>query len=124
MKIQLKQYKIEKIETSSVDFELPEETVYFFETGVRRAIRIKPVFTTWNKEQGKEEEIYYFDVTCVYLSSKCKIEKFKIYLSQFPDATYSLEKEFNEAWTQNWFNKRTKEQFEADLNTALEQIQN
>ena len=78
MKIQLKQYKLEKVETSSVDFELPEETVYFFETHVRRSIRIKPIFTTWQKENlNKEEELQYFEVTCVYLSSKCKIEKFK-----------------------------------------------
>lgn len=123
MKIQLKQYKHEKVEISSVDFELPEETVYFFETHIRRSIRIKPVFTTWQKEKfQKEEELYYFDVTCVYLSSECKIEKFKVYLTSFPDATYATEKKFNEAWTQNWFDPRTKEQFEVDLDIALEQI--
>lgn len=30
MKIQLKQYEYSRVETESKDFDLPEETVYFF----------------------------------------------------------------------------------------------
>jgi len=59
MKIKLKQYKHQKIEIDSKDFELPEKNSYFFETGIRRSIRISPEYTTWNLQQyNKPEEIF------------------------------------------------------------------
>jgi len=124
MIVQIKQYKYEKTETSSMDLELPEETSYFFETGVRRSIRIKPIFTTWNKERyNKEEELYYFDVTCVYLSSECKIEKFRVNLDEFKKDKEILEKNmFLRSWVNDWFDKRTKEQFDADLKQAIDKV--
>jgi hypothetical protein len=125
MKIQIKQYKYEKIVTTSMDFELPEETCYFFETGIRRSIRIKPIFTTWNKEQyDKEEELYQFEITCVYLSFECKIERFTVNLSDFEKDKEVIEKNmFLRSWVNGWFNKRTKEDFEADLKQAIEKLQ-
>ena len=124
MLIQIKQYKYEKTETSSMDLELPEKMAYFFETGIRRSIRIKPIFTTWNKEEyNKEEELYYFEVTCVYLSFECKIEKFIVTLDDFKKDKEIVEKNmFLRSWVNNWFDERTKEQFDADLKQAIENI--
>ena len=124
MKVQIKQYKHVKVETSSFDFELPEETSYFFETGIRRSIRIVPVFTTWNKEQyNKEEELYMFDITCVYLSFECKIEKFSVSVSDFEKDKEIIEKNsFLGSWINGWFNKRTQTDFENDLKQAIDKI--
>lgn len=124
MKVQIKQYKYEKIETSSFDLELPEETSYFFETCIRRSIRIVPVFTSWNKEQyNKEEELYKFDITCVYLSFECKIEKFSVSVSDFEKDKEIIEKNlFLRSWINGWFDKRTKTDFENDLKQAIDKI--
>lgn len=124
MKTQIKQYKYEKIETSSFDLELPEETSYFFETGIRRSIRIVPVFTSWNKEQyNKEEELYKFDITCVYLSFECKIERFSVPISDFEKDKEIIEKNlFLRSWINGWFDKRTQTDFENDLKQAIDKI--
>jgi hypothetical protein len=124
MIIPIKQYKYEKTEIASKDFELPDETAYFFETHVRRSIRIKPVYTTWQKEQhNKEEEIWRFEITCVYLSFECKIEKFSVDVNDFKKDKEVIEKNnFLNAWTNGWFDKRTKEDFENDLKQAFDKI--
>lgn len=124
MKIQLKQYKHVKVETDSKDFELPEQSSYFFETHVRRSIRIIPEYTTWNKEHyNKEEELYRFHITCVYLSFECKIEKFTIDVSEFQRDITILEKNnFINAWINGWFDIRTKEDFDIDLKQAIDKI--
>ena len=124
MLIQLKQYKHVKVETDSKDFELPEQPSYFFETHIRRSIRIIPKHTRWNKERyNKEEELYKFEITCVYLSFECKVERFTINVSEFQRDIAVLEKnEFLNAWIHDWFDTRTKEQFDADLKQAIDKI--
>lgn len=127
MKIELKQYRYEKIATESKDFELPEEPVYFFETGIRRAIRIIPEFTTWQVEmQNKPEELYSFKITCVHLSWECKIVHFGIAVGELENNLRESSKgyyaEFVQNWTKGWFHKRTKEQFDADLASAFNKI--
>lgn len=124
MKVQIKQHKHVKVETSSFDLELPEKTSYFFETGIRRSIRIVPVFTSWNKEQyNKEEELFKFDITCVYLSFECKIEKFSVSLSDFDKDKEIIEKNmFLRSWINGWFNKRSQTDFENDLKQAIDKI--
>ena len=124
MKVQIKQHKHVKVETSSFDLELPEETSYFFETGIRRSIRIVPIFTTWNKEQyNKEEELFKFDITCVYLSFECKIEKFSVSVSDFDKDKEIIEKNlFLRSQINKWFNKRTQIDFENDLKQAIDKI--
>ena len=78
-KMKIKQYKYEKVEVTEKDWEIPTEPKYFFETFIRRAIAVIPVFTTWNKEvYNKEEEIYELSIICVYQSSEAKIEKFDV----------------------------------------------
>lgn len=126
MKIQLKQYKYEKIEIESRDFELPTAPVYFFETGIRRSIRIVPLWTTYNKKHyNKEEEIYGFMVTCIYLSFECKIKHFQIPLRSIGELHPTSDKHRNDfitSWISNHFNERSKEMFENDLIHTLNQI--
>ena len=127
MNLTIKQYKYEKVEVASKEIQLPTEVSYYFETGIRRSIKITPQFTTWNKKQyHKEEELYELEVVCVYQSMECKVEKFKILVSTIADIYYSEKhehKDFINALIENWFDKRTKEQFDADLNNALSYIQ-
>jgi hypothetical protein len=123
MKIKIKKYKIEKVEIDSQEFELPTEPMYAFETNVRRSIRIIPKFTTWQKQnQGIDEELYCFEITLVYLSFECKIEKFTYNLNVFNDHKNIEENSFLNAWVNNWFDSRTKEMFDADLKTAIDKI--
>jgi hypothetical protein len=99
---------------------------YYFETGVRRSIRIVPRFTNWNKERfNKEEELYELQITCVYLSSECIIEKFSLYPKDIEKIFYVEKherKDFVTALVNDWFDIRTKEKFESDLNEAIRQL--
>jgi hypothetical protein len=126
MKLAIKQYEYEKKEIESKEIELPTETTYYFETGVRRSIRIVPIFTTWNKERfDKEEELYELKITCVYLSSECIVEKFTLYPKDIEKIFYADKHkrlDFVRALVHDWFDNRTKEQFEADLNGAITQF--
>jgi hypothetical protein len=126
MKLAIKQYEYEKKEIESKEIELPTEITYYFETGVRRSIRIVPSFTTWNKERfDKEEEIYELQITCVYLSSKCIVEKFSIYPKDIEKIFYAdkhKHKDFVTSLVHDWFDKRTKQQFETDLDEAIKQL--
>ena len=126
MKLAIKQYEYEKKEIDSKEIELPTETSYYFETGVRRSIRIVPRFTTWNKKRfNKEEELYELIITCVYLSSECIIEKFSLYPKDIEKIFYTDKHkllEFVRPLVEDWFDNRTKEQFEVDLNEAIRQL--
>ena len=120
MEINIDQYEYVKKKIKSRVFTLPETIQYLFETGIRRSIRIEPIFTTWNKENyDKDEELYEYKVTCVYGSFECKIEVFNIRVSSIADPLTSQDKSFIEAWTKNHFNKREKAQFDADLAASL-----
>ena len=127
MKIVIKQYQYKKVEIASKEIELPTETSYFFETGIRRSIKIIPRFTTWNKEYyNKEEELYELIVVCLYQSSECKAEKFSLRVSELENIYYSENDEhkgFVTALIENWFDKRTKEQFDVDFNHIFSEIQ-
>ena len=127
MKLKIKQYKYGKIEVASKEIELPTETSYFFETGIRRSIKIIPQFTTWNKEQyNKEEELYELIVVCLYQSFECKAEKLTIRISEIEEIYYSqthAHKEFVTGLIEGWFNKRTKEQFDVDFDNTFSEMQ-
>ena len=127
MKTTIKQYEYEKKEVASKEIELPTETTYYFETGIRRSIKIIPHYTSWNKEQyNKDEELYDLEIVCLYLSSECKAEKFKIRVSDIEGIYYSEKhehKNFVTALVEDWFGKRTKEQFEKDLNRLISELQ-
>lgn len=119
MKIRKTRWVEEEIE--SFDFPLPTETEYFFQTGIRRAVRIIPIFTTWKHEKGLPEEVYKFSMTFVYSSFECKVEQFTIDAYFLSERYHSTKDSYN--IIRDWINGdllyRTKEQFEADLNKAL-----
>lgn len=114
--MKLKTYKIERVEVESVDLTIPEETVYLFQTGVRRMIRIIPL------RFGKED-VYELKVTCIYLSGKCKIEDFRIELHMIEkywnskDST--VEKEIIGILLSGDCYERTEADFNKDFNQAL-----
>jgi hypothetical protein len=128
MEIAIKQYEYEKKEVSSKPFTVPETTQYFFQTFIRRSIRIEPKLTTWLVSQGKEsEEIYELIVTCVYLSSECIFNHFsirvseieKLYLHQSKGNSYEKKEGIVKGWIDGHFDDRTEERFMADLNKAI-----
>jgi hypothetical protein len=127
MNSKIKQYEYEKKEVASKEIQLPTETSYYFETGIRRSIKITPTFTTWNKEHyNKEEELYELIIVCLYQSSECKAEKFSLRVSELEGIYYSEKhehKRFVTALIEDWFDKRTKEQFDADFNHTFSAMQ-
>lgn len=126
MKMTIKQYDYKPIEVESKEIELPTEVSYYFEGGIRRSIKITPIFTTWNKERfNKDEELYSLDVICLYNSFECKLEKFNIYVKDIENIFYSdkhKHKEFVDALVLDWLDKRSEKDFEDDLNNILTQI--
>jgi hypothetical protein len=126
MKINIKQYEYEKKEVASKEIMLPDKTSYYFETGIRRSIKIIPHFTTRNREQhNKDEELYELEIICLYNSFQCKAEKFKIRISDIETIYYSENhehKRFITALVEGWLQKRTKEQFEADFNYTFSEL--
>lgn len=127
MKLNIKQYKYEKVEIEAKEINLPTEVTYYFETGIRRSIKITPVFTTWNKEIfNKEEDLYCLEIICLYNSSECKAEKFTINTKEIETIFYSEKhkyKGFIDSLVNDWFDLRTKEQFEADFKYTFSEMQ-
>lgn len=120
-KIQLKQYKLEKIETDSKIFNIPNEDVYYFETGIRRSIKIEPVFSDWEEEP----KVINFNVTMVYLSGECKIEKHIISIHEIEKIYEDRGHKhyiFLKSWILNHLDERKKEDFEEDLTEAVDTI--
>lgn len=114
--MKIKQYEYEKKEVASKEIVLPTETSYYFETGIRRSIKIIPHYTAWTKE------LYEIEVVCLYTSFECKAEKFMIGINEIEGIYYSEKhehKQFITALIENWFQKRTKEQFDADFTCFL-----
>ena len=67
MKLEIKQYEYVEKEIEKKNIEIPEAISYYFETGIRRSIRITPKFTTWNKKNyDKDEELYELEFLCLY----------------------------------------------------------
>lgn len=126
MKLKIKKYQFVKEEIESKEIQLPTEVSYYFETGIRRSIKIIPNFTTWNKERhNKEEELYELIIICLYQSYECKVEKFTIRISDIEEIYYSKNHQYKEFVTgliDGWFDKRTKEQFDADFKNIFSQI--
>lgn len=121
----IKTYKYQKVEISSTDLEIPETTLYCFQTGIRRAIRIIPEYTTWNKEENnKDEEIYSLNVTCVYNSFEAKVEIYNLAISSMEDMINTNKDSYNigDMLLNKDYNTRTKEQFEEDLKAVLDKL--
>ena len=113
MKLEIKQYEYVEKEIEKKNIEIPEAISYYFETGIRRSIRITPKFTTWNKKNyDKDEELYELEFLCLYQSSEFKIEKFTINVKDLEKIYYSEKHEHKDIITSlinGWFDKRTKE---------------
>jgi len=120
--MKIKTYHFERVEDKEVELFIPEVPFYCFQTGVRRSIRIVPI--TVNRANLKI--IYKLEITCVYLSSECKIEKYTIYISNV-ESFLHMEEKSNEAKLVRMlldedYDERTEEQFNNDLNQAIKQI--
>ncbi len=104
--------------------EIPSETLYCFQTGIRRSIRIEPIWTEWNKSAfDKNEEIYQLKVTCVY-SSQIKVEIFGISITSLEEMINTSKDTYNIGLMllKKYYNIRTTEQFDADLKEALDKF--
>jgi len=116
-------YEYEKVAVEETEIFIPEKPFYCFQTGVRRAIRIVPV--CWKRDLGKHKkgDVYELEVTCVYLSSECIVEKFNVRISMIENHINREEKskqaEISRMLLQEDYYTRTKEQFDADLEHAI-----
>lgn len=128
MELEIEQYKYEKVKVKEkITFAIPETTSYYFETGIRRSIKIIPIWTNWNMEyNNKPEYIFQFKIVCVYRSFQSKIESFTIDLKDLEElynrdgaTPISL---FVKSWIDGGFQSRTKEKFEQDFEQCLEDI--
>jgi hypothetical protein len=123
----IKQYEFKKVEVASKEVNLPTETSYYFETHIRRSIKIIPVYTTWNNERfGLDEEIYQYRIICLYNSFERKGEVFNINVNEIENIYYSTDdkhKSVIKGLIDGHFQERTKEEFDADLETIIRNLQ-
>lgn len=115
--LSIKNIIFEQKEVGSKIVKLPTEISYYFETGIRRSIRIVPIFIN--------NELYELELTCVYLSFECKVEKLTIRINEIEDIYYNPKAnlyEYVKPLVDGYFNKRTQEQFENDLENAILQF--
>lgn len=127
--IMLKKYKSEKTLSEEVIFKIPETDLYLFKFGSRKAMSIKPQWTSWQQEsQDKPEEIWKLDIIVVGSNFDYTIKKFSIQISQL-QRIFSYGKagyedydllEFMQEYDEE--NVRTKEQFEADFNRVIDEF--
>lgn len=136
MKLEITEYKYEKVKVKGVELNLPTEPLYLFETGIRRSIRIIPKFVTWepseylkDKVGCRKGDVYEYIVTCVYNSWECKIEHFTIKVSDIEQLYNNKEDRYGpsgivKTMTLKRAENRTKETFDNDLKTVIEKINN
>lgn len=115
--------RYEKVKDEEIEFEIPTEQVFYFETGVRRAICITPIYTTWEIENGaKEERIWRLDFILVYRSWETCIKLTSIQLSNI-QSDYNrkdgLHKSLIDFMLDKYKLSRTKEQFLADYDAVI-----
>lgn len=119
MKKVIKTYEYEKVEKDSHEIFIPDEPFYCFQTGVRRSIRIVPVFANVN-------DVYALKITAVYLSMECKIEKITLHVNRIEDLVNRNEKSLEAEYAQMLFDEdyceRDAEQFLYDLMSAISEI--
>ena len=64
MKLKIKTFEYVKVEKEAVEYDFPDVPSHYFETGIRRSIRVEPVWTTWKKEnelKGLKAELALLD---------------------------------------------------------------
>ena len=118
MKITTYEYK--KVAISNTEIFIPEKPFYCFQTGIRRAIRIIPKF---RNESSNKEDLYGLEVTCVYQSFECIVEKFEVSVGMIEDYINRNEKckaaEISRMLLDEDYYIRTEEQFNSDLESVL-----
>lgn len=122
--IKIRKYKYEKVEIESKEIELPIKPSYYFETGIRRSIKIVPEF---DPRPGKENELYQLKVVCLHSSFQCRAEMFTIQVSDIEKFYYSenkndFEHDFVKGLVDGYFQERTEEQFDADFEYVYEKM--
>ena len=123
--------KFERVK-EEMEIKLPTEPLYYLSSR-KKSIRLIPVYTTWNIEKSNKPEcIWRYDCTVVDLHFTTSIERFHIGVTErdFQDvvdkqdrSNYSIREEIYHKLI-NFPNDylRTKEQFDADLQAALDNI--
>jgi hypothetical protein len=107
---------------------VPEKQLYLWHNGIRRAYSVKPKWTSWNVENhNKPEEIYALEVVMVDPSA-VKIEVVQLQVSYLAEIIKN-DKHTYKRLVENILNYpddkeyiRTKEQFENDLKSVLQKI--
>lgn len=120
--MKIRNYKYEKVEIESKEIELPTQPSYYFETGIRRSIKIIPMF---DLQPGKENELYELKVICLYSSFECKAEMFSLRVNNIENIYYSdnhIYHDFVKGLVDGYFQERTKEQFDADFKYVYEKM--
>lgn len=109
------------VETSLVD--LPAETCYYFLGGIRKSYKIIPIFQDWD---GGDGSLYKYDIIEVGLSFECIIERSHVVIHNIPNilknTKHKLYHIINHIIEYPDEKTRTKEQFDSDLNSAIEKI--
>ncbi len=120
-------YKYEKVPVKDTEIFIPNKPFYCFQTGVRRSVRMIPEFVTWDTDPiNKKGGVYALNVTCVYLSFECIIEKFTIIVNRIEDHVNgegkSMEAQISNMLLHENYYVRTEESFNNDLKVALSKI--
>lgn len=124
--MKIKTYEYQKVAIEETEIFIPEEIFYCFQPGIRRSIRIIPQRTNWESPNIKKGDIYELEVTCVYQSFECILEKFNVRLSMIEDYINRNEKSKEAQIAQMLLSEdyflRTKEQFESDYQMVLKEF--
>lgn len=128
MKTEIITTEYKKKETRK-EVNIPEEILYLFFTGIRRAYKITPVWTSWNKEHYQNDEvIWQYEVVSVDPTDKI-VKLFNIQVSHMGDVLRKGEGNDRELIRivehliyPDDYAVRTKEQFEVDYNNVIEQF--
>lgn len=125
--MKLTTYKFIKQPVEELEFIPPTETKYYFQTGIRRSIRIIPLKADWENEYTKKGDVYRLEVTCVYRSFENKIEHFGLNINKDEiERVLSTSNDSYNIWKllidPSPSEERNKEQFEKDFNAVLNDI--
>lgn len=122
--VQIEEWK--KTISKEIEVIIPENPVYYFQTGIRRAYAIIPVWSKWMKEQyNKEEEIVALNIVTVDPTNR-QINAIQIWVSELNnimrDSKHFLHNIIENVLLTPEENKRTEEQFSIDFNNTLNEI--
>lgn len=117
-------YEYEKVPVKDTEIFIPEKPFYCFQTGVRKSIRIIPKFVNWDNDPNYTKgDVYELEVTCVYQSFECKVEKFDIRLNNIENHINRDEKgeasRISRMLLHEDYYIRTEEQFNIDLKNVI-----